>query len=342
MTLGRIPAKTREMALDITKILFLCFAFLLTQNARAETDSFGQAQKFFSESQQATKNYLRSGKGLEDIETTNQPAYRNPNQNTFVNPNASKSAPVYNTPKTLGRSTRYNIPHSSGSVPTYNTPNSSGSSPTYNTPSNSPNYNSPNGLNAPSSNQAPLNTYGYSGGFNAQNHFNGAGTSVYQNPEGENKLAVKKALYFSLMSQTINGASSDAPTYGLSAAISVPVYSSSLMFLNTEFQFSGDVKNASEWGQVQFIQKESFSIWRNQQTLIEFFFGMGFGYGHGSEIVSNQRFYAPWATGLQWGKSNRIDPAFYRFEVGWTGDFYFLNNNYNQGLLVNVSLGYKL
>lgn len=241
----------------LINIFFLCFAFLLTLKSHAESEAFGKAQNFFLESEKATKNYLRSGQGLEDLKPQKQFAQRNLSEDKSVFTNAT----------------------------------------------------------------------------------------TYRNPEAENKpsnaIKIKKAVYFSLLSQTINDASQNTPKYGLSLAVAIPVYSN-LSYLNSEFQFSGDIKNAGDWGQIQFLQKEAFSIYRFNETIVELFFGMGFGYGHGSEIVSNQRFYAPWAAGLQWGKSNKIDPAFYRFELGWAGDFYFLNNNYSQGLLVNVSLGYKL
>lgn len=241
------------MARRLIKFFFLCFAFLLTLKSHAEGDAFNKAQQFFSESQKATKNYLKSGKGLEDFK--NQPQYAERN-------------------------------------PTYKIPDQT---------------------------------------FSSNNQY-----SVQPN-----KATKTKAVFFSLMSQTINDNNFDSPNYGVSVAVSIPVYSS-LSYLNSEFQFSGDVRNASEWGQVQFLQKEAFSVYRNRLTLVEFFMGMGFGFGHGSQIISSQRFYAPWAAGFQWGRNNTQDPAFYRFELGWGGDFYFLDNNYSQGLLVNVSLGYKL
>ncbi len=159
--------------------------------------------------------------------------------------------------------------------------------------------------------------------------------------KNELRFLPTKALYFSILSNTINDQVQDNPEYGLSVAISIPVYSPN-SFFSSEFQFSGDIKNAGDWGQVQVLQKEALSIYRNAAAQVEFFIGMGFGYGHGSRFESDQRFYAPWATGIQWSKTNLNDKVFYRFEFGWTGDFFFLNNNYNQGLLANVSLGYKL
>jgi hypothetical protein len=164
----------------------------------------------------------------------------------------------------------------------------------------------------------------------------------YENVNDQGKSTFStKALYFSLLSRTINDKNNENPNYSLSIAISVPVYSA-FRYLSSEFQFSGDIQNAGDWGQVQFLQKESFHVVRLNETQIDLFVGMGFGYGHGSLISSNQRYFAPWATGIQWGKSHHASRAFYRFELGWTGDFYFLENNYNQGLLANVSLGYKL
>lgn len=157
----------------------------------------------------------------------------------------------------------------------------------------------------------------------------------------ETNYTPTKAFYFSVLSNTVNDQNQDNPDYGLSVAISVPVYTPHSYF-NSEFQFSGDIKNAGDWGQVQVLQKEALSFFRNSETHLEFFVGMGFGYGHGERFQANQRFYAPWATGIQLSKINREARVFYRFELGWTGDFFFLDNNYNQGLLANVSLGYKL
>lgn len=163
----------------------------------------------------------------------------------------------------------------------------------------------------------------------------------YQNSDDQTARFSRKAFFFSLMSQTVSGGGAENPNYSLSVAISIPVYSS-LHFLNSEYQISGDIKNAGDWGQVQLLQKEAVPLFIINQNLVEIFAGLGFGFGHGSKIESNQKIFAPWAAGLQWGKVNKMDTAFYRFELGWTGDFYFLENNYTQGLLVNLSLGYKL
>lgn len=248
-----------EMQRNTFKIFFLCFAFLLTQKGHAESKSFEKAQNFFYESNKATQNYFKTGKGLEDLKINPQTQFRNPSE---IDSNTVASSQSVQT-----------LQHAK--------------------------------------------------------------------PEENTARFSRKALFFSLSSQTVSGGGADSPNYGLSVAISIPVYSS-LHFLNSEFQFSGDIKNAGDWGQIQFLQKEAFPLFIINQNLVEVFAGLGFGYGHGSKISSQQKVYAPWATGLQWGKVNKMDTAFYRFEIGWTGDYYFLENNYSQGLLVNLSLGYKL
>ena len=247
------------MPTKFLKIFFLCFAFLLTQKGHAESSSYHKAQNFFYESNKATQNYFKTGKGLEGFKA-NTEISRNPSENYSNNTVASQTA---------------------------------------------------------------------------------SGSSEYSNEDQNNVRLSRKALFFSLMSQTVSGGGAENPNYSLSIAISVPVYSS-LHFLNSEFQFSGDIKNAGDWGQIQFLQKEAIPLFIINQNLVEIFAGLGFGVGHGSKIASEQKVFAPWATGLQWGKVNKMDTAFYRFELGWTGDFYFLENNYTQGLLVNLSLGYKL
>lgn len=234
------------------QFFFLCFAFILTPESRAESVFYKKAQDFFSQSQTAVKKYLISGKGLDE-----------PKENQDLS-----SAQITNS-----ESSSVQFENSNFSTP-------------------QPNVN-------------------------------------------------LKALYFSLISQSIRDSNDDNPTFGLSLAVSIPVYSS-FSALSSEFQISGDIKNAGDWGQVQFLQKESFSLFRFQDLKIELFFGLGIGYGHGSKIVSEDRYFAPWATGLQWGKLYSSNKVFYRFEIGWAGDFYFADSKYNQGLLANLSLGYKL
>lgn len=150
-----------------------------------------------------------------------------------------------------------------------------------------------------------------------------------------------KAVYLSLMTQSVNDQIPETPDYSLSLAVTIPVYSS-FSFLSSEFQFAGDIKNAGDWGQIQFLQKESFGLFRFAETQFDLFGGVGFGFSHGSEVQAQRKVFAPWALGLQWGKIYKPNQVFFRFELGWAGDFYFSDSNYSQGLLANISLGYKL
>lgn len=271
----------------------------MTRQSHAESQFFQKAQEFFSQSQKAVKNYLISGKGLEDQtvdskkpseDHRSQKNNKNKKLKTQLDPligsQVIEADPGINT-----YSSKYNKPFD---------------------PSNNNSYN-----------QALSNSY-------------------KQNSNTESlKYTKVNALYFSLISQSISDDIDSNPNYGLSLAISIPVISS-FNFLSSEFQISGDIKNAGDWGQVQFLQKEALSLFRVSDSKIDLFMGLGFGFGHGSLIASKDRYYAPWAVGLQWGKIYQKDKIFYRFELGWAGDFYFADAKYNQGLLANLSLGYKL
>ncbi len=260
----------------------MCSAFLLTPVGHAETTFFDKAQTFFSQSQKAVKNYLISGKGLDDKDSP---------PNSLKKSLKSKSAKVTNKLK-----------------------------------------------------RKDLDIVAGQTSYEDQSDENIISRSTSSNTKMNDqnlKYAPPKALYFSILSKSISDNNDLNPNYGLSLAISIPVYSS-FSILSSEFQISGDIKNAGDWGQVQFLQKEAFQLVRLADTRVELFMGLGFGLGHGSKIVSEDRYFAPWSTGIQWGKIYRNDKVFYRFELGWTGDFYFADAKYSQGLLANMSLGYKL
>lgn len=164
-----------------------------------------------------------------------------------------------------------------------------------------------------------------------------------QSQQGQNQGSYlrPKAFYLSLISRSVNDQISDNPDYSLSLGISVPVYST-FNFLSSEFQISGDIKNTGDWGQAQLLQKEALHIITFADIQVDVVAGMGLGYAYGDRVGPESRYYAPWLVGVQWGKIYRSSNAFYRFELGWTGNFFFSESNYNQGLLANLSLGYKL
>ncbi len=282
----------------------------MTRQGHAESQFFEKAQNFFSQSQKAVKNYLISGKGLDD-EAYNQ---KKSDQKKQVQKKSNKNS-NYKLDPLIGSQVIEADP-GTHSTPKYNQPFD---------PSNKKSFNQ--SFVNPSDDQA----------------LNPSSMSTYNQSSDEDKVKYAKvnALYFSLISQSVSDDNDSNPAYGLSLAISIPVIST-FSLLSSEFQFSGDIKNAGDWGQVQFLQKEAMSIFRISDTKVDLFMGLGFGFGHGSLIASKDRYFAPWAVGLQWGKIYQKDKIFYRFELGWAGDFYFADAKYSQGLLANLSLGYKL
>jgi hypothetical protein len=289
------------MCFKALKFFFLCFAFLLTQKTRAESSFFQKAQEFFSQSQKAVKSYLISGKGAEEID---------PN---IIEPDPKAEDKPTEVEERLIRDKSSLENHK------------------------------PFDPSRSDSDQAPPTQQNEDQKEEIKPEENSSvraslGASRFKIGSSKSK---PKAIYLSLMTQSVNDQIPETPEYAVSLAVTIPVYSS-YSLLSSEFQFAGDIKNAREWGQIQFLQKESVGLFRFAETQFDLFAGVGFGFSHGSEVLAQRKVFAPWALGLQWGKIYKPNQVFFRFELGWAGDFYFSDSNYSQGLLANISLGYKL